>query len=72
MVLVDKNQCVGCGICISVCPEAITLEVEKGFAQIVTEGVDCIKKVIAACPQNAIKEIRDKLFLLSVLMIIKP
>ncbi len=62
MVLVDKNQCVGCGICISVCPEAITLEVEKGFAQIVTEGVDCIKKVIAACPQNAIKEIRDKLF----------
>ncbi len=61
MVLVDKNQCVGCGICVSVCQEAVTLEVEKGFAEIVTESVDCIRKAITACPQNAIKEIKDKL-----------
>ncbi|MBN1366135.1 MAG: 4Fe-4S binding protein [Syntrophaceae bacterium] len=62
MVLVDKNQCVGCGICVSVCPEAITLEIENGFARIVKESMDCLQKVIGACPQNAIRKIKDRLF----------
>lgn len=62
MVLVDKNQCVGCGICVSVCPEAIKLRTEKGFAEIVMERMDCLWKVMKACPQNAIKEITDRLF----------
>ncbi len=62
MVLVDKNQCVGCGICVSVCPEAITLKTEKGFAEIIRDRMDCLWKVMKACPQNAIKEIKDRLF----------
>lgn len=61
MLLVDRNRCVGCGICITVCPETMTLEKEKGFAKILTENFDCIRKAILACPQKAIKEIKDKL-----------
>lgn len=63
MLLVDQNRCVGCGICITVCPEAITLEKEKGFAKILIEKLECIRKAMLACPQKAIKEIKDKLII---------
>ncbi len=61
MLLIDQNRCVGCGICITVCPEAMTLEKGKGFAEILTENLDCIRKAMLACPQKAIKEIKDRL-----------
>jgi predicted Fe-Mo cluster-binding NifX family protein len=37
------------------------LDKEKGFAKILTENLDCIRKAIPACPQKAIQEIKDKL-----------
>lgn len=61
MLLIDQNRCVGCGICITICPEAMTLEKGKGFAEILTENLDCIRKAMLACPQKAIKEIKDRL-----------
>ena len=60
MILVDRNRCVGCGVCISLCPDAIRLEIEKGFARIVENEKRCVQKAMRACPQKAIEEINGK------------
>ena len=59
MINISKNKCVGCGICISVCPEAIKMV--DGLATIKSENADCLKKAVMVCPQKAIKDIKEEL-----------
>ena len=59
MLHISKNKCVGCGICISICPEGV--EILNGKAKIKIQNVNCLKNIIMACPQEAIKDIRQKL-----------
>ncbi|MEA2081319.1 MAG: NifB/NifX family molybdenum-iron cluster-binding protein [Elusimicrobiota bacterium] len=61
MLKVDKNSCVGCGLCVSVCSGALKLDVEKGFAEVTDAESSCVNKAIRVCPQNAIKEISERL-----------
>ena len=52
MFKVDKEKCVGCGVCVEVCPaQAITMD--KGKAVISNQCVDC-GRCVQACPQEAI------------------
>jgi len=41
----------------------MAVEIKKGVAEILAEKVDCIKKAMLACPQKAIREIKDKLII---------
>jgi len=54
-VSVDKEKCIGCGLCASMCPEVFELK-DDGKAHV--KGKDCkscdIKQVAENCPLTAI------------------
>jgi len=53
MIKIDKNKCIGCGACVSICSEGI--EIVNGKAEIKDPNSGCIKDTISICPVNAIK-----------------
>ncbi|MEA3458406.1 MAG: 4Fe-4S binding protein [Candidatus Thermoplasmatota archaeon] len=51
---VDQEKCVGCGVCISSCPEnAILMEGDK--ANVSQDKCTFCGKCFSACPQEAIR-----------------
>lgn len=52
--IIDKDECVGCGICVDTCPTGV-LEVEDGIS-VAVNADDCIgcKACEEACPMDAI------------------
>lgn len=53
MFKVDKEKCVGCGVCVNVCPVgAISMDEDK--AVINNQCVDC-GQCVQVCPQGAIQ-----------------
>jgi ferredoxin len=57
---VNKEKCIGCGYCVSVCPEVFELG-EDGKSKIKKDAdfeknKDCIKKAKSGCPTGAIIE----------------
>ena len=59
MINISKNKCVGCGLCLSVCPEQI--KIEGGRAIIKKQDENCLKRAVKVCPQGAIKNINEEL-----------
>lgn len=57
---VNKEKCIGCGLCVSLCPDVFELG-EDGKSK-VKEGADleknkeCIKEAKEGCPVGAIEE----------------
>jgi ferredoxin len=49
---IDKERCIGCSICVSVCPSGFKMV--DGKAEIKDENADCLKDAADACPQKAI------------------
>jgi ferredoxin len=53
-IIVDKDACVGCGLCVSMCPDCFDMD-EGGFAKVKSLKCDCdLNEVAAQCPVNAI------------------
>lgn len=48
---IERDNCVGCGICASVCKG---IEIINGKAEIKNKEADCLKDAADACPQKAI------------------
>jgi energy-converting hydrogenase A subunit Q len=55
MIAINDEKCVGCGICVYICPvdECLTGWVE---IQVAETCIDCLK-CIRGCPVNAITEV---------------
>ena len=57
MVSVDKETCIGCGACVSVCENVFEIKDNKA---VIKKGQEkskapCVKDAIDSCPVNAIK-----------------
>ena len=57
IVMINEDDCVGCGACEEICPEVFKLDGEKGKAIVIKpEGgpEDLIEEAIEACPVSCI------------------
>ena len=52
MVKINKELCLGCGSCESICPEVFIIKNNK--AEIINKNKSCINGAIEICPVNAI------------------
>ena len=59
MYEISKNKCIGCGTCAKVCPQGV--EVINGVAKIKDANAECLKIAAIACPQKAIRDIKQEL-----------
>ncbi len=58
-VVVDKDLCIGCGLCADACPKVFELQ-DDGKAGVISQEaakaeLDCAKDAAASCPTEAIK-----------------
>ena len=53
---VDKEACIGCGLCVGSHPEIFAFD-DEGKADVIAEGEDAdVDDAIASCPVSAISE----------------
>ncbi len=51
-IKIDKDKCVGCGLCANICSEGI--EIVDGVAVVKDGNADCLKEAAESCSRNAI------------------
>jgi ferredoxin len=59
---VDKDSCLGCGLCPEICPEVFEMQGDKAVVQVdkVSEGAeDSCRDAAQQCPAEAIKISED-------------
>jgi ferredoxin len=54
-ITVDANACVGCGLCVSACPDCFEMD-DNGVAKVKAQGCSScnVSEVASQCPVNAI------------------
>lgn len=55
MVIKISDECIGCGSCVSICPEVF--EMKNAKAKVKSQkDLPCVDEAIESCPVNAIKK----------------
>lgn len=59
-VVVNRDNCIGCGACEAICPEVFQLD-DEGLSTVVCENFEevdesTIKEAVESCPTSAIEE----------------
>ena len=59
-VVVNKDNCIGCGACEAICPEVFQLN-DDGLSTVINDEItseleDNVKEAIEGCPTSAINE----------------
>ena len=60
MLRVNKEKCIGCGLCTTICPDVFEMT-DDGKSSIkegadLEKNKDCVKEAIDSCPAGAIEE----------------
>ena len=55
MVSVNKEKCIGCGACVSVCGEVFKMVEGKAVVK-AQKDIPCVKEAIDTCPVDAISK----------------
>jgi len=54
-ISVDKNLCIACGACVSLCPDVFRINENDGKAEAFSQkNEDCAKGAASSCPVQAI------------------
>ncbi|MCK5061694.1 ferredoxin [Candidatus Parcubacteria bacterium] len=54
-VSIDKNLCIGCSACVSLCPKTFKMSEEEGKAEVITgNDIACAQSAADGCPARAI------------------
>ena len=54
-VKVDKEKCIGCGACASICPEIFYMKEGKAVVKKLNTDKSCAKEAEESCPTQAIE-----------------
>ncbi|MDD4835538.1 MAG: ferredoxin [Dethiosulfovibrio sp.] len=54
-VVIEGERCIGCGVCVQICPDAFTLDETRGIARVIRpEGARCVLDARDSCPVSCI------------------
>lgn len=55
-IVVDKEKCIGCGLCASMCGEVFAMGNDGKASVKAQKDIACVKEAIESCPVSAISE----------------
>ena len=58
ILVIDKEECVGCESCVQICEEAFSFNEEEQKAEVILPdggAADCIEEAIETCPVECIR-----------------
>jgi ferredoxin len=53
-IKVDDNTCIGCGLCVGLCPALFKMNDEGKSEPIGNDNRECAEQAVASCPVGAI------------------
>jgi len=56
MVSIDKEKCIGCGLCAELCDEVFEMQGDGKAGVKKDKDIPCVKDAIGSCPVSAISE----------------
>lgn len=54
-VNVNRDDCIGCGVCAQICPDVFELDEDAGKAKVIRpDGAECAQEAADSCPVGCI------------------